>query len=267
MSGVPNMSIEYADHVHSPSVLPVVELATAHGLARNTAREPTGEWFLIIWRSVINTCVLVAWSLCSTASLSDEILELSVTERDGESNLRMISVLDAPADYVYQVITDYKHAYRINPTITEVEVLPSGHDGGLRVKNRSEHQVGLFSFELEWVGDIVETEYGRIKITTIPEMGSFQSGAALWEIRPLGERTWVLHESSLKPKFFVIPVIGDYIMKKQMKDEALATFDRIECNAKIMSEMDMEGDPEHLKVVLKEKENCIQPDGYQANRQ
>ena len=261
------MSIGYAEHVHSRSMLPVVALTSAHGLVRKITRQPTGGWLFIICRSVINTCVLVAWSLYSSVSLSDEILELSVTETYGKYKLRIISVLDAPADHVYEVITDYKNAYRINPTITEVEVLPSGHDEGVRVKHRSEHQIGLFSFEIEWVGDIVETAHSRIDISTIAEAGSFQSGAALWEIRPLGERTWVLHESSLKPKYFIIPIIGDYIMKKHMKDEALATFDRIECNAKIMSEVNMEGDPEHLKVGLKEKENCIQPDGYQANRQ
>lgn len=218
-----------------------------------------GTWLLTIWRSVINTCVLVAWSLFSSASLSGELLELSVAEADGKYKLRMVSVLDAPADYVYRVITDYRHAYRINPSLTEVKILPSNHDGVIRVQNRSEHRVGLFSFEIEWVGDVVETPHSRISITTIPEIGSFHSGAALWEIRPQGNRTWVRHESSLKPKFYIIPVIGAYIMKNKMKDETLATFTRIECNAQIMSAIDMEKDSEHLKVVLNEKENCIQP--------
>lgn len=80
-----------------------------------------GTWLLTIWRSVINTCVLVAWSLFSSASLSGELLELSVAEADGEYKLRMVSVLDAPADHVYRVITDYTHAYRINPSLTELE--------------------------------------------------------------------------------------------------------------------------------------------------
>lgn len=232
-----------------------------------TASKLAGEWRLTIWKPLINACVLVAWVLFGSASVSGEILELSVTEGDGELKVRMISVLDAPAEYVYRVVTDYKHGNRIHPSITGVEILRSGRDGVIRVKNRSEHRVGLFPFEIEWVGDIVETAHSRIKISTIPEIGSFHSGAALWEIRPLGERTWVLHESTLKPKSFVIPIIGGYVMKKHMKNETVATFNRIECNAKIMSEMDMEGDPEHLKVALKEKGNCIQLHRYPANQQ
>jgi len=232
-----------------------------------TASKLAGERLLTMWKPLINTCVLVAWVLFGSASVSGEILELSVTERDGELKVRMISVLDAPAEYVYRVLTDYKHGNRIHPSITEVEVLRSGRDGVIRVKNRSEHRVGLFLFEVEWVGDIVETAHSRIDIATIPEIGSFHSGAALWEIRPLGERTWVLHESTLKPKSFGVPIIGGHVMKKHMKDETVATFNRIECNAKIMSEMDMERDPEHLKVALREKENCIQARRYPANGQ
>lgn len=218
-----------------------------------------GVWLLIICGPVVNICVLVAWSLFSSASLSAELLELSVAEADGEYKLRMVSVLDAPAVYVYRVITDYAHAYQISPSVTEVKILPSNHDGVIRVQNRSEHRVGLFSFEINWVGDVVETPHSRISITTIPEIGSFHSGAALWEIRPQGHRTWVRHESRLKPKFYIIPVIGAYIMKNNMKDETLATFTRIECNAQIMSAMNMKKDSAHLKVVLNEKENCIQP--------
>jgi hypothetical protein len=231
-------------------------------LALLLPRRLVGEWLLTVWGPLIKTCALVTWVLYSSASVSGEILELSVTKLGGETKVRVISILDAPAEYVYRVITDYKHGNRINPSITEVEILPSGRDGVIRVKNRSKQRVGLFSFEIEWAGDIVETPQSRISISTIPEISSFHSGTALWEICPLGERTWVLHESSLKPKFLVIPVIGDYNMNKHMKDEIMATFSRIECNATIMSDMDMEGDPEHLKVTLKEKENCINSHGY-----
>lgn len=209
--------------------------------------------------SAIWAWALFATQLLSSTSTSGELEELSVSETDGEYRLRIVSVLDAPADYVYKIITDYKHAYRINPSISEVEILPTDRDEVVRVRNLSEHWVGPFCFRIDWVGDIQETTEGDIKIITVPELSSFQSGAALWEIRPRGERTWLLHESRLKPDFFIPPLIGEEIMKNKMETDALATVTRIECHAMIMFERDMENETEQLKTLSKEGRDCIKP--------
>lgn len=216
-----------------------------------------GECRIPLRMSVIRICTLAALLLFSSLSVAGELKELSVTEADGEYRLRIVSVLDAPAGYVYDVITDYSHGYRINPFITEVEILPSEHDQVVRVRTLSEHWVGPFNFKIDWVGDIVETKHGDINIKTIPELSSFESGSAVWMIRPRGERTWLLHESSLKPNFFIPPVIGDYIIKRKIEDVSLATLKRIECHSKILLEIDMEYDPELLKTRLREGTDCV----------
>jgi hypothetical protein len=222
------------------------------------------HWFVAPCKAALRLCLPAAAVVFSAVSVSSELLELSVTEAEDEYRLRIVAILDAPEDYVYQVITDYRHAYRINPAITSIEILPAERDGVTRVKNRSEHRVGLFSFEVEWAGDVLEAGQRRLDITTIPEISSFESGSALWEIRPQGDRAWVLHESTLKPKFSVVPLIGDYLMKRHMKRETLATFHRIECHARSMLDRDMQEDPQHLKVVLNEKHDCIEGHSFAA---
>jgi len=223
-----------------------------------------GGWHPTLRVAVISACAFFALPLFTSISLADELVELSVKKTDGAYSLRVVSVLDAPVDYVYDVITDYKHAYRINPTITEVEILPSDRDV-VRVRNLSEHWVGPFCFKIDWVGDIVEPREGYLKVSTIPELSSFESGSAIWELRSQGARTWVLHESSLKPDFFMPPVIGDRIMKKLMKEDTLDTFNRIECYAKVMFDMDMENEPELMKNVLNEGKECINTQGESAH--
>ena len=213
----------------------------------------------------VSACALFALPLFTSISSADELVELSVINSDGAYSLRVISVLDAPVDYVYDVITDYKHAYRINPTITEVEILPSDRDEVVRVRNLSEHWVGPFCFKIDWAGDIVEPRDGYLKVNTIPELSSFKSGSAIWELRAQGERTWVLHESRLKPDFFMPPVIGDRIMKKQMKEDTLDTFTRIECYAKVMFDLDMENEPDRMNNVLKEGKDCVNSQGKNAH--
>ena len=202
-------------------------------------------------------CVLTALLLFNSISTADELKELSVTESDGEYRLQIISILDALLYYVRHVITDYLHRYRINPTITEVEIITSGLNEVVRVRNLSEQCIGTICLNIEWVGDIVEPIYGNINVETIPELSNFESGSAVWEIRSQGERTWVLHKSSLKADFFMPPVIGNKLMKHKMRKDTLATFNRIEFHAKIAHEIERENEPELIEALIDEGRNCI----------
>jgi hypothetical protein len=213
------------------------------------------------FQSVIGACCLVTVILCSPASTAGQVEKLSVSDVKGEYYLRIAAVLNAPADYVYKVITDYKHAYRINPTITEVEILPSGREGVVRVKNHSEQCVGPFCFDVVWAGDIVTTGDGDLEVETVPELSDFVSGYAVWRIRPQGGHTQIIYESRLKPAFFIPPLIGDLILKKHIKDDTLITFRRIECQAMIRLALDMAEQPEHLRQLSKEGRECDNPFG------
>jgi hypothetical protein len=219
-----------------------------------------GVYFLASLSSVIRACALAAGFLYGSISSAAEFEELSVTEANGEYRLRIVAVLDAPADYVHIVVTDYKHAYRINPSVIKVEIQPSDHDGVVRVHNLSEQRVGPFCFNINWVGDILDTGDGDIRVKTVPEPGNFESGDAIWKIRPRGERTWVLHESRLKPDFFIPPVIGENIMRNKMKTNTLDTFKRIECHARAMFERDMETATELLIKLAREERDCLHPE-------
>ena len=213
------------------------------------------------FQSVIRACCLVTVILCSPASTAGQVEKLSVSDVKGEYYLRIAAVLNAPADYVYKVITDYKHAYRINPTITEVEILPSGREGVVRVKNHSEQCVGPFCFDVVWAGDIVTTGDGDLEVVTVPELCDFVSGYAVWRIRPQGGHTQIIYESRLKPAFFIPPLIGGLILKKHIKDDTLITFRRIECQAMIRLALDMAEQPEHLRQLSKEGRECDNPFG------
>lgn len=213
------------------------------------------------FQSVIRACCLITVILCSPASTAGQVEKLSVSDVKGEYYLRIAAVLNAPADYVYKVITDYKHAYRINPTITDVEILPSGREGVVRVQNHSEQCVGPFCFDVVWAGDIVTTGDGDLEVETVPELSDFVSGYAVWRIRPQGGHTQIIYESRLKPAFFIPPLIGDLILKKHIKDDTLITFRRIECQAMIRLALDMAEQPEHLRQLSKEGRECDNPFG------
>lgn len=211
------------------------------------------QWFAARCLSLIRLCWLITLILCIPTSTAGEPEELSVTDADGEYSLRIAEVLNVRADYVRRVITDYSHAYRIDPTITKVEVLPTDRDKVVRLRNLSKQCVGPFCFEIAWAGDIVETKDGDIQVKTIPELSNFESGSAIWRIRPQGEHTWVIYESRLKPGFFIPPVIGDIIIKTHIKEAALDIFENIERQAITMSARDVGHQPEYLKRLYRKR--------------
>ena len=88
-----------------------------------SSRRQVGSWWITL-AVAIGMFLPIAFFPYGTVFLAADLKELSVTETGGEFSLKVVSVLDAPSDYVYDVITDYKNAYRINPAVIEVQILP-----------------------------------------------------------------------------------------------------------------------------------------------
>ena len=116
------------------------------------------------------TRALTTLLLFTSLSTAGELKELSIIEEDDEYQLRIVMIMDASADYVYRVITDYKHLYRIHPSITESEILPSPDNESVRLRNRFEYCIALSCFDIDWVEDIKELQDGYLKADTVPEL-------------------------------------------------------------------------------------------------
>lgn len=203
------------------------------------------------------TSALTTLLLFTSLSSAGELAELSVTEEDGEYRLRIVMIMEASADYVYRVITDYKHLYRLIPSITEIEILPSLNKESVRLRNRFKYCIALFCFDVDWVGDMNELQDGYLEADTVPELSDFESGTAIWRVQPDGEHTQVIYESNMKPDFFIPPLIGKMIMKYALRNEVITTFTNIECNANILLMNEAKKNDSAQQVAfLKEGSGC-----------
>jgi len=191
---------------------------------------PAGNigWYLLYY--------LAMFFIPVNTSMADQLETFSVTEKDGEYETRIVALLDAPSEFVYDVITDYRHIYRINPSIVKTELLAVRDEGTVRVRNRFEHCIAVFCFDVEMVEDIVAGGNGILVAKTVPELSSFAAGTAVWQVYPYEKgRTWVQYWSSVKPDFFIPPVIGKLIIKSRLRKEITTSFTRIECHARIIA--------------------------------
>jgi hypothetical protein len=177
--------------------------------------------------------VVLAPLAVAMPSRAVEPVEFRAYENGGEYHVSTEVVLNAPADSVHAVLTDYVHAYRLNPSITESVILPSPEEGVVRLKVRMEDCVAFFCVDTVSVTDITERPSGDLEVAVVPELSSFRSGSAEWRIRsePGGSR--VRYELRLAPDFFIPPLIGRMIVIHKLRNEIFATFRRLECIAKV----------------------------------
>ncbi len=164
-----------------------------------------------------------------------ELTRVDLDSEGGVYRIRLEMELDIAADYVNDVLMDFRHIYRLNPSIVESRILPSPIEGATRVYTRMEGCVLFYCTEFSRVEDVRKLGSGKLVAVIVPEMSDFESGTALWRISQHGERSQLIYEARMQPEFFVPPLIGSYLVKKKLKAELLMAFQRIECNAKARS--------------------------------
>lgn len=162
-----------------------------------------------------------------------ELDHAEVTENKGIFHLQFTTIIDAPAEYVRQVLTDFTHIYRLNPSIIESEVLPSQQPDETKVRTRVLACAAVFCREVERVEIVRILASGDLHADIVPERSEFRSGKAIWKITAMDNRSKLEYEATLEPDFFVPPVIGISVIGSSMKNEVINTFDRVERIASI----------------------------------
>jgi hypothetical protein len=188
--------------------------------------------------------------LCLAALEVDavDITKLEISENGGVYHINLATVIDAPAEYVYRVLTDYVHIHRLHPSITQSDILPSPRAGVVRVRTRMLDCILIFCMALDRVEDISEVPPYDLHTVIVPSLSNFLSGKADWRIEAMGDRSQLTYEAQMEPNFPVIPVIGPYFVKQKLRDELESSLTRIECIAKIEEKLDWNPDPQASMV-------------------
>lgn len=195
---------------------------------------------VLITRLLLATLVFTL--VYGTQVLANELAEVEVTEDEGVYYIKASAVLNAPADYVRNVLTDYAHIYRLNPSIIESEVLASSDKNSSRVRTKVIGCIASFCEELERVEEVRTLASGDIQAEIVPESGQFKSGITLWKIQSMGEHARLTYHAEMEPGFFIPPIIGSYLVKARLRDEITTSFTTLEKIARIQSERDWDHD-------------------------
>lgn len=177
--------------------------------------------------------MLACFCLLSTRLIAADLVDLALTQNRGVYQLRLEIILDATPQNVHDVLTDYVHIYRINPSITDSEILYSPDDSVVRVRTVINDCILVFCKVLHRVEEVRELETGDIYALVDPELSNVKSGVTIWQINAMGSRTRINYTLSVEPGFFVPPLIGTHVVKQKIKREVLMSLENIERIAQI----------------------------------
>jgi hypothetical protein len=81
----------------------------------------------------------------------------------------------------------------------------------------------FFCKQIRQVQDIVEYSPALIKATILPELSDFESGSARWDLVVADEVTYMQFSTEVDPSFWVPPLIGTWLLEREMTKQVQET--------------------------------------------
>ena len=180
-------------------------------------------WIREAWLSHRWVFLLLMWGCLPLAAQSAEVLNTSVVRQQGRFILHSETLVRATVSAVRRIFSDYKNLHRINPNIKRVEVLERFKDGTVRMGVSSDFCVLKICLNFVWVQDVRSRTDIDIGIAIVPDRGDFREGSGRWRLLPDAGGTRLMFDIDLTPNFWIPPVFGSWLMKRQLAEEAFET--------------------------------------------
>jgi hypothetical protein len=172
-------------------------------------------------------CAAAAAGVASAAELHS--LEVTRPER-GRYELVAETLLEADAQAIFEVLTDYEDGAfgRISSVYKESDYLEPAPDGTPIVYTRMEGCMLGFCKSITRVERLETEEPYLIRTTALPELSDFEHAESEWVLKPVDGGTEVTYRLLIDPDFWVPPVIGPWVMKRELREGGERAIYRIE---------------------------------------
>lgn len=169
---------------------------------------------------VLLCCLPVVCQAAQTRSLS-------VTFDDGRYSTRMQVFMAAPAAAAMQVLQDYRHLARLNPAVQKAVVL-SSKGGDTLLETTLELCVAFLCKTLHQVQHMQVLGLHALQADVIPAQSDLSFGHASWRFTPTQGGTLMDFSAQIDPKFWVPPLIGPWLIRMELEEQARITSRNLE---------------------------------------
>jgi hypothetical protein len=160
-----------------------------------------------------------------------DLREIEVARVDGNYLLHSVVWFDAGIETVYHVFLDWDLSEQFSSVVVEARNTGSDANGDRGFYTRNRACVLFYCMSVERRGRVEHEPVRLIKAITDPEASDFHLSNETWEFEEEGEGTLITYQLEMRPKFWIPPVIGPYVLKKKLRDDGANALDRIEAIA------------------------------------
>ncbi|MCG6937713.1 MAG: hypothetical protein LJE83_06010 [Gammaproteobacteria bacterium] len=183
--------------------------------------------------------------------------EIEITEHNGVYHISLLATINANARHVRHVLTDFIHIYRLNPSIIESDIIKRHDDSSVSVKTRVIGCAAYFCEELDRVERVRVLPSGDLLAEIVPELSQFKSGRTLWRISPLDEQSEVSYSANMEPDIFIPPIVGEFLIKKSIREEMQIILASLEKISNIVAEKEWQENYQPERIEFAANDPCI----------
>lgn len=163
----------------------------------------------------------------SSVVFSGEVIKSTVSHKKNIYTASLEMHINAPANKVYALFTDYDELSRLSDNITDSEIIDEDPPE-YTVIVKTHNCVLFFCIDLKQTQYVLELGEGYIAVEDIKGQSDFIYAESHWHIYPYKKGTRVTFKSEMKPGFWLPPLIGPWYFKKRMLKETKNMIERLE---------------------------------------
>ena len=181
---------------------------------------------------ICRSCLLSLAVLMAPCAHSAEILSIHVDSEDGNYTMTSEAWFDASVEQIYEVYRYWDYATQFSSAIVEAHDLESDEQGRPQFYIRNKGCVLFFCHSFERRGYIESEKNIAVRAFADPLRSDFHLSNESWGFAAQDGGTVVTYDLSMRPKFWIPPGIGPYLIKRKLKRNGGQAVDRIEIIAR-----------------------------------
>ncbi len=172
----------------------------------------------------MRACLVLYLALLAHPALAADVESVTVAHDDGVYKVSMSVLVDVPAAAAYAVMTDFENLPEVNQSVVFAERLP-----GNRLHTKVDMCITVFCRSIEQTQQVKTSAPDTLRMTVIPQLSDFSFGVAQWRFMPVtAHSSRLFFNAQLQPDFWIPPLIGPWLVKNKLQQEAQITSSGIE---------------------------------------
>ena len=172
-------------------------------------------------------CLLIVLCGVSEAQAA-EMLNIEVDYEKGDYTMRSQVWFDASVNQVYEIFRYWDNSTKFSSAIVESRDMEPDALGRPQFYVRNRGCVLLFCTSFERQGYVVAEVDRVIRAFANPETSDFHHSRESWRFVARDGGTVLTYDLNMKPKFWIPPGIGPYLIKRKLRNNGSDAIERIE---------------------------------------